>query len=80
MYAVVIESYGKFGEIVPCGNDGLQKLRNKTPRGWKYETECLCKKTFGEVYVIPDFTQAMCEMNNGKLVDTIRKVAIYRLK
>lgn len=33
MYAVCVEYYGKFGAIVPCGNNGLQKLRNKTRRG-----------------------------------------------
>lgn len=30
MYAVCVEYYGKYGAIVPTGNDGLQKLRNVT--------------------------------------------------
>ena len=62
MYAVVVESYGKYGNIVPCGNDGMQKLRNKTRRGWLKETEYLRKNTTGTVFVISNFTQKMCEM------------------
>ena len=73
MYAVVIESYGNYGLIVPCGNNGLQKLHNKTMRGWMKETETMRKCTNGTVYVIRDFTQTMCEMNNGKLTDYIMK-------
>ena len=30
MHAVCVEYYGKYGAIVPAGNDGLQKLRNVT--------------------------------------------------
>ena len=29
MYAVCVEYYGKFGAIVPSGNEGLQKLHNE---------------------------------------------------
>lgn len=32
MYAICVEYYGKYGAIVPAGNAGLQKLRNKTRR------------------------------------------------
>lgn len=48
MYAVCVEYYGKFGAIVPCGNNGLQKLRNKTRRGWMSETEIMRKNTCGD--------------------------------
>lgn len=71
MYAVVVESFGNYGCIVPCGNDGLQKLRNKTPRGWKSETKILRKNTTGIIYVISDFTQKMCEMSPRKLADYV---------
>ena len=37
MYAVCVEYYGNYGAIVPAGNDGLQKLHNKTRRGWLSE-------------------------------------------
>ena len=33
MYAICVEYYGKYGAIVPLGNDGIQKLHNKTRRG-----------------------------------------------
>jgi len=73
MYAVVIASLGNGGLYVPCGNNGLQKLHNKTMRGWLAETTCFRKNAAGQVYVIRDFTQTMCEMNNGKLCDCIMK-------
>ena len=71
MYAVVVESYGKYGNIVPCGNDGMQKLRNKTRRGWLKETEYLRKNTTGTVFVISNFTQRMCEMGPKALADYV---------
>lgn len=72
MYAVCVEYYGKFGAIVPAGNSGLQKLRNKTRRGWLSETEIMRKNTTGSVYVISDFTQKMCEMSPRKLADYVQ--------
>ena len=57
MYAICVEYYGKYGAIVPLGNDGLQKLHNKTRRGWLKETECMRIRTTGNVYVVLDFTQ-----------------------
>ena len=71
MYAIVVESYGKYGNIIPCGNDGLQKLRNKTRRGWLRETEFLRRNTTGTVFVISDFTQKMCEMSARQLADYV---------
>ena len=72
MYSVCVEYYGKFGAIVPTGNNGLQKLRNKTRRGWLSETECMRRQTTGNVYVINDFTQKMCEMNPSQLADYVQ--------
>lgn len=72
MYAVCVEYYGSYGAIVPLGNIGLQKLHNKTRRGWLSETECMRKNTTGNVYVISDFTQAMCEMTQHKLADYVQ--------
>lgn len=71
MYAIVVESYDKYGNIVPCGNDGLQKLRNKTRRGWLKETEFLRRNTTGTVYIISDFTQKMCEMSPKQLANYV---------
>lgn len=71
MYAVVVEYYGGYGAIVPLGNAGLQKLRNKTRKGWLRETETLRRNTAGTVYVINDFTQAMCEMSQRQLANYV---------
>lgn len=67
MYAVGIVNDGL---CVPCGNHGLQKLHNKTEKGWKSETQTM-SKCVDEVWVVPYFTQEMCEMNNGRLVDKV---------
>lgn len=69
MYAVNVESNGKT-LYVPLGNDGLQKLHGKDLQAWKRETYIM-RHNGGDVYVIRDFTQKMCEMNQGKLVDHI---------
>lgn len=72
MYAVCVEYYGKFGAIVPVGNNGLQKLRNKTRRGWLNETTAMRRNMTGNVYVVQDFTQKMCEMSPSKLADYVQ--------
>ena len=72
MWAFRVESFGKYGCIVPCGNDGAQKLRNKTRRGWLLETENL-RKLGGSVYIVNDFTQAMCEMSPKQLANYVMK-------
>ena len=71
MYAVVVETYGKYGNFVPLGNDGLQKLHNNTRKGWLSETETLRKNTTGSTYVVSDFTQEMCEMSQQHLADYV---------
>lgn len=71
MYAIVVESYGKYGNIVPSGMSGCQKLRNKTRRGWLLETEFLRRNTTGTVYIIRDFTQKMCEMGPKQLANYV---------
>lgn len=72
MYAICVEYYGKFGAIVPAGNNGLQKLHNKTRRGWMSETTTMRRNTTGSVYVVSDFTQKMCEMSPSKLADYVQ--------
>lgn len=79
MYAVAITNFGKLGECVPVGNNGLQKLHNKSLRGWFTETVTM-RNTADYVFVIQDFTQKMCEMDNAQLVDHIRKNAVAQLK
>ena len=73
MYAVGIVNLGNGGLRVPCGNQGLQKLHNKTVKGWKTETQTMAK-CVDEVWAVPYFSQEMCEMNNGKLVDKVRAI------
>ncbi len=72
MYAICVEYHEKYGAIVPAGNTGLQKPRNKTRRGWLSETECMRKNTTGNVYVVANFTQSMCEMSARKLADYVK--------
>lgn len=79
MYAVCVESCGEYGATVPAGNNGLQKLHNKTRRGWLNETQGMRKSTTGNVYVVSDFTQKMCEMSPGKLADYVSNNHICRL-
>ena len=71
MYAIAVESYGSYGNIVPCGNDGVQKLHNKTMRGWLSETAPMRMNTTGTVYVVPDITQQMCEMSPCQLANYV---------
>ena len=71
MWAICVESYGKYGNIVPLGNDGIQKLRNKTRKGWLSETQQMRRNTTGSVYVVRDFTQKMCEMSDRQLADYV---------
>lgn len=72
MYAVCVEYYETLGAIVTAGNNGLQKLRNKTRRGWLYETTAMRRNTTGNIYVVQDFTQKMCEMSPSKLADYVQ--------
>lgn len=70
IYAVGINNLGKLGDVVPCGNNGLQKLRNKTLRGWLSETTTM-RRVVDRVYVITDFTQKMCEMGPHELAEYV---------
>lgn len=80
MYAITVEYYGGYGAIIPAGNDGLQKLRNRTMKGWLSETTGMRMRTTGNVYVIQDFTQAMCEMSPKQLADYVQNNYLYILK
>lgn len=71
MYAICVETYGNYGSIVPCGNGGMQRLRNKTRRGWLLETECMRRNTTGSVYVVSSISQEMCEMSPKQLADYV---------
>ena len=48
----------------------------KTRRGWLSETECMRKHTTGNVYVVADFTQKMCEMSPRQLADYVQNNSI----
>lgn len=80
MYAICVEYFGGYGAVVPMGNNGLQRLRNKTMRGWLSETEGMRRNTTGNVYVIPEFTQRMCEMSPARLADYVQNNYWYCLK
>ena len=80
MYAIAIESFGKYGLRVPMGNAGLQKLHHRTRSGIMKETEIFRHNTYGRVFVVQDFTQEMCEMNNAKLVDYVTSHYIMQIQ
>ena len=61
MYAV-----GFTQGINPMGNDGLQRLNHKSPNGIMKELQVM-RKVVSEIYIMPDFTQEMCEMTNNQL-------------
>jgi hypothetical protein len=66
MYAVGFINFGIIGMHNPMGNQGLQKLHNKTMRGWMSELQTM-RRCVDEIFIMPDFTQEMCEMNQAKL-------------
>lgn len=79
MYAVGFINYGNQGMYTPAGNNGLQKLHNKTMRGWNSELTTM-KKVVDEIFIMKDFTQEMCEMNHGKLWEYCYKNRVARIK
>lgn len=63
MYAIGIKD-----GVIRCGNDGMVKLKNGISlRKVMEQTEQLCR-TNDAVYIVSDFTQAMCEMPHDKLL------------
>lgn len=70
MWAIRVESYGGYGCIVPLGNSGAQKLRNKTRRGWLSETETL-RKMGGTLYIVNNYTAEMCTMSSKQLANYV---------
>lgn len=54
------------------GNDFAQMLRNKSRKGWLMETEQM-RKFMGRIYVVPNFTQKMCEMDSVALANYVMK-------
>ena len=79
MYAIGWINRGNAGMYNHCGNDGLQKLHNKTMKGWKSELQTMTKKV-DEIYIVRDFTQEMCEMNQHNLWDYCWRNKIARVK
>jgi hypothetical protein len=79
MYAVGFINFGNLGMINPMGNDGLQKLHNRTLKGWNKELQTM-KKCVDEIYIMRDFTQKMCEMNQARLFDYCLRNNIIRIK
>ena len=79
MYAVGFINLGVFGMHNPCGNNGLQKLHNKTMRGWKSELQTMMRNV-DEIFIMQDFTQKMCEMSQSQLWEYCYKNKIARVK
>lgn len=50
----------------PMGNDGLQRITHKSPNGIMQELQTM-RRVVQEIYIVNDFTQAMCEMTNNQL-------------
>ena len=67
MYAIGIKD-----GVIRCGNDGMVKLNNTSPRKIMEQTEQLRRKN-DAVYIVSDFTQAMCEMPPDKLLAYIAR-------
>lgn len=79
MYAVGFVNIGNKGLITPCGNNGLQKLYNKTMKGWRSELQTMMRNV-DEIYIMQDFTQKMCEMSQGQLWEYCYRNKIARVK
>ena len=54
------------------GNDFAQMLHNKSRKGWLMETKQM-RKLMGCIYVVPNFTQKMCEMDSVALANYVMK-------
>lgn len=59
--------------------DGVIPI-NQTRKGGNSETQILRHNTAGNVYVVKDFTQKMCEMSPRQLVDYVQSNYIAILK
>ena len=67
MYAIGIKD-----GVIRCGNDGMVVLNNTSPRKIMEQTEQL-RRINDAVYIVSDFTQAMCEMPHDKLLAYIAR-------
>lgn len=79
MYAVGFVNFGNLGMVHPMGNQGLQKIHGRTYRTWDTELQTM-KKNVDEIYVMYNFTQEMCEMDNDRLYKYCRKRYAVRVK
>lgn len=61
----------------PCGNTGTIKVSNRSHRYIKGIAERFgAMNALDMVYGIPTYTQHMCEMENAKFTETVKKVGI----
>ena len=79
MYAVGFVNFGNLGMINPMGNQGLQKLHNRTLKGWNNELQTM-KRCVDEIYIVYNFSQKMCEMDNERLYKHCHKNHVIRIK
>lgn len=71
-YNNFIRAIGIKDGVIRCGNDGMVKLNSTSPRKIMEQTEQL-RRTNDAVYIVNDFTQAMCEMPHDKLLAYIAR-------
>lgn len=67
MYAIGIKD-----GVIRCGNDGMVKLNCTSQRKIMEQTGQL-RRINDAVYLVSDFTQAMCEMPHDKLLAYIAR-------
>ena len=79
MWAFLIEQDNENNYRNPAGNRGTQKLHNKTKRGWYNELQCMRQNGKGIIYILPDFTQKMCEMEPSVFCDYVMKNYIHKM-
>ena len=58
MYTIVVESYGKYGNIIHA-------------KGGNWKRNFLRRNTTGIIYIVSNFTQEICEMDSKQLADYV---------
>lgn len=70
---------GFFNGYNAMGNDGAQVIHNKSKRGIFNETQQLQRHN-EVVYIVPHYTQQMCEMNNDQLYSYCSTHSVMTIK
>lgn len=74
MYAVGFQLFQ--GRLIPrMGSDGSRRLNTRSRKGWETEITAI-RQHCPVVYIVPNFTQAMCEMNAAELLAKCEQIAL----